>query len=117
MIDPNLLKRMMMGEYAQNEKKETKTTSKGNNKKILDLHIEKIHPKYKKLNPNECLDFQINFLKNYLSEMRKVNVKSIEIIYGIGEGTLRKKVGIVLESTLGIRKYSLGPSSSKVTFH
>ena len=100
-IDPELLKRMMMGEFSSHsisKKKINKSSSKP--KKVeLDLHFEKIAPRQAHLASDEKLQYQLEALTHFLEECKKESRRSAYVIVGKGEGILKKKV----ESTLRAR--------------
>jgi hypothetical protein len=81
-----------------------KNISKKHNKKhqILDLHFEKIvsNPSY--FNSAERLAFQKEKLLKTLAFCRKNNLKKLEIIHGIGDGTLQNMVYTVLKKQTGL---------------
>jgi len=117
MIDPELIKKMMMGDYsAQTAYPSQEENSHKTFGKTLDLHIEKLHPSHTKLTPKECLDFQLLSLGNFLENMRKQNVRRCDIIYGKGKGTLKTAVDLALKDEKGIKKYILLETCCKITF-
>jgi len=117
MIDPELIKKMMMGDYsAQTAYPSQEENSHKTFGKTLDLHIEKLHPSHTKLTPKECLDFQLLSLENFLENMRKQNVRRCDIIYGKGKGTLKTAVDLALKDEKGIKKYILLETCCKITF-
>ena len=89
----------------QNLKTETKSeVQKFNSKKhaknnlVLDLHFEKLVRNTSDYNAYERLFLQKEKLLETIEFCKKNKVKKLEIIHGIGDGTLQKMVYEVLES-------------------
>ncbi len=84
------------------EKKQehNKAISKKHNKNhlVLDLHFEKLVKNPSDYDSFERLFLQKEKLLETLDFCRKNNLKKLEIIHGIGDGTLQKMVYDVLES-------------------
>lgn len=85
-----------------------KVNSKKHNKNhlILDLHFEKLVD-----NPSDYESFERLFLQkekliSTLDFCRKNNLKKLEIIHGVGDGTLQKLVYDTLESQIGLDFYN-----------
>lgn len=62
----------------------------------IDLHIEKLDP-LGKVEAKNILSYQLDQLRQHLSECRNQNVKQTIVIHGIGLGILQKAVEEVLE--------------------
>ncbi len=69
---------------------------------VLDLHFEKLVKNPKEYDGFERLFIQKEKLLETLEFCRKNNLKNLEIIHGIGDGTLQKMVYDVLESQTGL---------------
>lgn len=86
-------------------KKETeKPVSKKHNKKplILDLHFENLVDNPAAYSSFERLFIQKEKLQETLDFCRRNNLKRLEIIHGIGDGTLQNMVLDVLESQINL---------------
>ena len=93
-IDPNLLKRMMMGDFSAvfSSPKEIKKSSSPKRKVELDLHFDKLFPHSNSTPANQRLPMQMESLKDFVADCRKQSVTSAYIIVGKGDGILRSKV-------------------------
>lgn len=83
------------------QKKElSKPISKKHDKKpfVLDLHFENLVKKASNCDSFERLFLQKEKLIQTIDYCRKNNLKKLEIIHGIGDGTLQKMVHEVLEN-------------------
>ncbi len=90
------------------QKEETvKITSKKHNKKhlVLDLHFENLVKNPYDYESFERLFIQKEKLLETIDFCRKNNLKKLEIIHGIGDGTLQRMVLDVLESQTGFEFY------------
>lgn len=72
------------------------------NHPVLDLHFEKLVDRPSDYESYERLFIQKDTLLNMLDYCRKNNLKKLEIIHGIGDGTLQNMVYEVLESQTGL---------------
>ena len=99
-IDPELLKRMMMGEFSSNSfhKKEINTSSSKPKKVELDLHFEKLAPQHSNWAAHEKLNFQLEALSGFIEDCKKGNRRISYVIVGKGEGVLKKRVIETLKS-------------------
>lgn len=86
------------------KKEAAKPVSKkhGSNLQILDLHFEKLVKNPGDYDSFERLFIQKEKLLEKLEYCRKNNLKKLEIIHGIGDGTLQRMVYDVLEGQTGI---------------
>lgn len=80
------------------EKTEKKTSVSKANLKVIDLHIEKLTPHPDEISPFERLFIQKEALLEGLERARNSGIKKLEIIHGLGNGTLQKMVYETLES-------------------
>ena len=98
-IDPNLLKRIMMGEFSsQSSQNEHKKSNKSHKNYELDLHFEKLYPSKSFLSKNEKLNLQLEAVDEFINSSKKNSVRFVYIIVGKGEGVLKRKVSEYLES-------------------
>lgn len=98
-IDPNLLKRMMMGEFSSFSAGEKSKSSNSKIKKIeLDLHFEKIAPEKSHLSSSEKHRIQLDTLDNFIVDAKKQGIRSAYVIVGKGEGVLKSSVVKLLNS-------------------
>ena len=98
-IDPNLLKRMMMGEFSgQSSQNEYKKSNKSHKNCELDLHFNKLYPSKSFLSSNEKLNLQLEAVDEFIKSSKKNSIRFIYIIVGKGEGVLKRKVSEYLDS-------------------
>lgn len=83
---------------------ETKRKSKKHNRNhlVLDLHFEKLVENPLAYESFERLFLQKEKLLETIEFCRKNNLKKLEIVHGVGEGTLQKMVYDLLESQTGL---------------
>jgi hypothetical protein len=93
-IDPNLLRRMMMGEFsASGDSSQPKKPKKSKGKKLeKDLHFDKLYPQSGHLDATEKLNLQLEEVKSFVIECQKSNAKHGYLIVGKGEGVLKSSV-------------------------
>jgi hypothetical protein len=98
-IDPNLLKRMMMGEFSSysSPNKNGKPNQDKRNLE-LDLHFDKLYPSKSGLSSLDKLNLQLEAVAEFIQSSRRKSVRSAYIIVGKGEGVLKKKVSDYLRS-------------------
>ena len=66
-IDPNLLKRMMMGEFSANSFQDNNLQHNKSKKNIeLDLHFDKLYPTKSFLTSNEKLNLQLEAVNEFI---------------------------------------------------
>lgn len=58
----------------------------------LDLHIEKLSKKYRKLSKAEILYIQIKHFEDYINKAIRLGVERVFIIHGVGKGRLRDEI-------------------------
>ena len=87
---------------------ESAKISKKHNKNplVLDLHFEKLVENPFDFEPFERLFFQKQKLLETLDFCRKNRLKKLEIVHGIGDGTLQQMVHDVLEAQTGLDFYN-----------
>ena len=92
----------------QKKKEIPKTISKKHqrNHLVLDLHFEKIAGSSSQHDSFERLFLQKEKLMETIDFCRKNNLKKLEIVHGIGDGTLQKMVWDTLESLTNIDFYN-----------
>lgn len=85
-----------------------KKTSKKHNKNhlVLDLHFENLVKNPLDYNSFDRLFLQKEKLLQTIEFCRKNNLKKLEIVHGIGDGTLQKMVRDVLESQTKLDFYN-----------
>ena len=99
-FDPDLLKRMMMGDFDPNtnedwspSKKSSRTNSR--NKAPLpsiDLHIQVLNPNLKAASALEIFDYQMEACRGFLRDSKAQGAKKIKVIHGVGSGKLADAV-------------------------
>ncbi|MBR9861648.1 hypothetical protein GYB22_13065 [bacterium] len=97
-MDPELLKRMMMGEFSASG---SDGSSKLNRKKkpmaskdfdVIDLHFDKIEPDKGFLSPSEKMDLQMKHARDFIEDRKKAARRKLVIITGKGEGKLQARL-------------------------
>ncbi|MEY2925220.1 MAG: hypothetical protein RLZZ337_1770 [Bacteroidota bacterium] len=93
-IDPELLKRMMLGDFSSafSDKKDKKNTKQPKKKWEIDLHFEKLYPEKSNSTPSEKLELQLKSCSDFLQDARKQGVRIVYIVVGKGEGVLKNEV-------------------------
>lgn len=76
------------------------------NELVLDLHFEKLVPDAENYESFERLFLQKEKLLETIDFCRKNRIKRLEIIHGIGDGTLQQLVWRTLESQINIDFYN-----------
>jgi hypothetical protein len=59
---------------------------------VIDLHIEKIHKKWREMDSAEILGFQLDYFEKYLQSAIANHMPNLTVIHGIGEGILRDEI-------------------------
>jgi hypothetical protein len=93
-LDPELLKKMMMGGYSSSFSNKDKKYSRESGrirKKEIDLHFNKLYPQKSGLSSAEKLQLQLDCLEEQLAENRG-KVRQLIVVVGKGEGVLKKEV-------------------------
>ena len=99
-IDPNLLKRMMMGEFSSySPTNKNEKSNQGRRNLELDLHFDKLHPSKSGLSSFEKLNLQLEAVDEFIQSAKRKSVRSAYIIVGKGEGVLKKKVSDYLKGS------------------
>lgn len=88
------------------EPKKTVSKKHGKSPMILDLHFEKLVKNPSDYDSFERLFIQKEKLLKTIEYCRKNNLKRLEIVHGIGDGTLQRVVFDVLESQIGLDFYN-----------
>lgn len=83
-----------------------KSKKHSKNEYRIDLHFHQLVKKPNEYDSFERLFLQKEKLIEALEFCRKNNIKKVEIIHGIGDGTLQKMVYEVLESQTGLDFYN-----------
>ena len=99
-IDPELLKRMMLGDFSASfsNKKEFKSSSKAKKRLEVDLHFEKLHPDKPHLAATQKLELQLKACGEFIADAKKQSVRTAYIIVGKGEGVLKAQVQKLLKN-------------------
>lgn len=93
-IDPNLLKRMMMGEFSvvsSSQSRNNKSNSAKRNVE-LDLHFEKLFPAHNHFTSSEKLTMQLDELSDFVKDCQDKSIRNAVVIVGKGDGVLKKEV-------------------------
>jgi DNA-nicking Smr family endonuclease len=107
--DPDLLRKMMMGDYSavpEDDKHSRGFVTPSKVKSSLDLHAEKLFAG-KKVAANETLSAQLAALNKYLEDCRMKHKRKTIIIHGKGDDILRKEVHQLLTKTAFVASFSL----------
>ena len=109
-FDPDLLKRMMMGDFDPNANEDwspSKKSSRSNffKKKAplpsIDLHIQVLNPNLKAASAIEIFDYQMEACRGFLRDSKAQGVKKIKVIHGVGSGKLADAVRRLAEEEFG----------------
>ena len=100
-FDPDLLKRMMMGDFDPNTNEDwspSKKASRSNFSKnkvplpSIDLHIQVLNPNLKEASALEIFDYQMEACRVFLRDSNAQGIKKIKVIHGVGSGKLADAV-------------------------
>ena len=100
-FDPDLLKRMMMGDFDPNANEDwspSKKSSRSNFSKSkvplpsIDLHIQVLNPSLKEATSLEIFDYQMEACRGFLRDNKAQGIKKIKVIHGVGSGKLADAV-------------------------
>ena len=85
-IDPDLLKRMMLGDFSASfsTKKENKSNPSAKKKLEVDLHFEKLHPDKPYLAAAQKLELQLKACSEFIADAKKQSIRTAYIIVGKG---------------------------------
>lgn len=109
-FDPDLLKRMMMGDFDPNTNEDwspSKKSSRSNfskNKVLLpsiDLHIQVLNPNLKEASSLEIFDYQMEACRGFMRDSKAQGVKKIKVIHGVGSGKLADAVCRIAKEEFG----------------
>lgn len=106
MVDPDLLRRMMMGDYsAQNAEKNESEERRPSKKEveIIDLHADKLF-KGKPI-PKQLPEAQVSALLNHIERVQKLSIKNLIVIHGKGDAVLIKAVHHKLKFHASVLNY------------
>ncbi|MDM9630745.1 Smr/MutS family protein [Robiginitalea aurantiaca] len=88
----------------------------------VDLHIEKLVPSSKGLNPVDILDFQLDAARGQLEFALRKKIQRIVFIHGVGQGVLREELKTLFRRYEGLevrdadpRSYGMGATEVYVT--
>jgi len=108
-FDPDLLKRMMMGDFDPNtnedwspSKKSSRTNSR--NKAPLpsiDLHIQVLNPNLKAASAVDIFDYQMEACWGFLRDSKAQGIKKVKVIHGVGSGKLAGAVSRIAKEEFG----------------
>jgi hypothetical protein len=107
--DPDLLRKMMMGDYSAvpgDDKHRKGFVGSSKTKSSIDLHAEKLFLG-KKVPVDEVLSAQISSLTEHLDHCRKNNIRKTIVIHGKGDDILRKEVHQLLTRTAFVSSFGL----------
>ena len=109
-FDPDLLKRMMMGDFDPNAIEDwspSKKSSRSNFSKnkvslpSIDLHIQVLNPSLKAASSLEIFDYQMEACRVFLRDSKVQGVKKIKVIHGVGSGKLADAVSRIAKEEFG----------------
>ena len=109
-FDPDLLKRMMMGDFDPNTNENwspSKKASRSNFSKnkaplpSIDLHIQVLNPNLKEASALEIFDYQMEACRVFLRDNKAKGVKKIKVIHGVGSGKLADAVSRIAKEEFG----------------
>jgi hypothetical protein len=109
-FDPDLLKRMMMGDFDPNTNEDwspSKKSSRMNFSKnkvplpSIDLHIQVLNPNLKEASALEIFDYQMEACRGFLRDNKAQGTKKIKVIHGVGSGKLADAVHRIAKEEFG----------------
>ena len=109
-FDPDLLKRMMMGDFDPNTNEDwspSKKASRSNFSKnkvplpSIDLHIQVLNPNLKEASALEIFDYQMEACRGFLRDNKAQGIKKIKVIHGVGSGKLADAVSRIAKEEFG----------------
>ena len=109
-FDPDLLKRMMMGDFDPNANEDwspSKKSSRNNLSKSkaplpsIDLHIQVLNPSLKEASALEIFDYQMEACRGFLRDCKAQGTKKIKVIHGVGSGKLADVVYRIAKEEFG----------------
>ena len=109
-FDPDLLKRMMMGDFDPNTNEDwspSKKASRSNFSKnkvplpSIDLHIQVLNPNLKEASALDIFDYQMEACRVFLLDSKAQGVKKIKVIHGVGSGKLADAVSRIAKEEFG----------------
>lgn len=108
-IDPELLKRMMMGDYAAAFGTSDKDDSKGKSVKnisSIDLHAHKLI-KGQRPAPEALLSFQLEKFTEFLEQAKTKGLREVVVIHGKGDDVLRQAIIKKAKTFNWVKSYQL----------
>tara|TARA_B100000963_G_scaffold361909_1_gene400800 strand:- start:3609 stop:4082 length:474 start_codon:yes stop_codon:yes gene_type:complete len=109
-FDPEVLRRMMMGDFDPNTNEDwspSKKYSRGNFHKTrtplpsIDLHIQVLKPSLKEASALDIFDYQIEACRAFLRDSKVQGLKKIKVIHGVGSGKLAEAVSRIANEEFG----------------
>ena len=94
-INPEMLRRMMMGDFSSafSAKTQSSKVKQVKERKVeFDLHFESLYPTKASILTSEKLRLQLEALEDFLIDAKKKSVRHAYLIVGKGEGVLLKEV-------------------------
>jgi len=102
-MDIDHLKEMML------ESKFIKHTSlqqmAGPSYKIIDLHIEQLHPGHKRMSNDEIIHHQLTYLQKQLDKALEEGLSKMYVVHGLGKGKLKNEIFDILSTYPGVQSY------------
>lgn len=71
----------------------------------VDLHIEKLYPNYRGLGASEIKQIQLRECQKALDLAVATHQQALVLIHGIGNGSLKNEIHLILDQTKWVRKY------------
>ena len=108
-FDPDLLKRMMMGDFDPNANEDwspSKKSSRSNFPRIRSLYrvlifIFKCSIQTSKASALEIFDYQMEACRGFLRDSKAQGAKKIKVIHGVGSGKLADAVSRIAKEEFG----------------
>ena len=108
-FDPDLLKRMMMGDFDPNANEDWSPSKKSSRTKSrnkaplpsIDLHIQVLNPNLKEASALEIFDYQMEACRGFLRDSKVQGIKKIKVIHGVGSGKLADAVSRIAKEEFG----------------
>jgi Smr domain len=75
-------------------------------KQDIDLHIEALVDHKGKMNNAEILNLQLMHFESYIDKAARMNIPSVFIIHGVGEGVLKSAIASRLKARPDVQKFN-----------
>lgn len=85
-----------------------KKGNRGDRILTVDLHLERLPPRYQRADPYEILEYQLDWTRSQVEFARSKGIPRVVVIHGVGEGVLKTEVHALLRR-MGLHDVSDAP--------